>query len=58
MIGHLQSNKVKKAVACFDVIQSVDSLKILRLLQKETTIQKKHIDILLQINATQEPQKY
>ena len=35
LIGHLQSNKVKKAVQIFDVIQTVDSIKIAYLINKE-----------------------
>ena len=58
MIWHVQTNKVKKAVACFDVIQSVDSIKLLTHIQKHAKEQQKHITILLQINATNEPQKY
>ena len=35
LIGHLQTNKAKQAVACADLIQSVDSLKILNEISKE-----------------------
>ena len=28
LIGHLQSNKVKKAIECYDVIQTVDSIEL------------------------------
>jgi pyridoxal phosphate enzyme (YggS family) len=58
MIGHLQSNKVKQAVDCFDVIQSVDSIKLIHTLWKQTNTQKRNIDILLQINLSKEEQKY
>lgn len=58
MIWHLQTKKVKKAVACFDVIQSVDSFKLLTHIQKHAQQQQKQLIILLQINATSEPQKY
>lgn len=58
MIGHLQSNKVKKAVRLFDVIQSVDSLKLANLIDKEAGKINKKIDILIQINISEENQKY
>ncbi|MEA3514139.1 MAG: YggS family pyridoxal phosphate-dependent enzyme [Nanoarchaeota archaeon] len=57
MIGHLQSNKVKKAVRLFDVIQSVDSLKLVSLIDKEAGKINKRIDILIQINISKENQK-
>ena len=57
MIGHLQSNKVKKAVRLFDVIQSVDSLKLANLIDKEAGKINKKIDILIQINISEENQK-
>ncbi len=57
LIGHLQKNKVKKAVGAFDLIQSVDSLELAReidvVAQKKELIQK----ILIQINNAKEPQK-
>lgn len=58
MIGHLQSNKVKKAVQLFDVIQSVDSLKLAKLIDKEAGRINKMIDIMVEINISGELQKY
>ncbi len=57
LIGHLQSNKVKKAVGMFDLIQSVDSLKLAELISKEA--QEKGIvqDVLLQVNNAHEEAK-
>lgn len=57
MIGHLQSNKVKKAVEFFDVIQSVDSVDLAEKIDKECEKQNKKIRILLQVNIAKEPQK-
>jgi PLP dependent protein len=57
LIGHLQGNKVKKAVALFDLIESVDSLELLESLDKEAGKAGKKQDILLQINVAREPQK-
>jgi len=56
-IGHLQSNKAKKAVELFDVIQTVDSRSLLQLLGKESNHQQKRLQILIQINIGNEPQK-
>ncbi len=58
MIGHTQSNKAKKAVKLFSVIQSVDSVKIAQAIDKECQKQNKRISILLQVNIAKEPQKY
>lgn len=58
MIGHLQSNKVKKAVSLFDMIQSVDSLKLLKLIDKEAGKIGKVMDVLIQVNIAEESQKY
>lgn len=57
MIGHLQSNKVKKAVELFDVIQSVDSVELAEKIDKESERQNKKVRILLQVNIAKEPQK-
>ncbi|WMW25098.1 YggS family pyridoxal phosphate-dependent enzyme [Methanolobus sediminis] len=57
MIGHLQSNKVKKAVEYFDVIQSVDSLKVAQEIDNRAEDFNKIQEIYLQINIGSEPQK-
>ena len=57
LIGHLQSNKVKKAVGNFDYIHSVDSLKLAQMIDdraKELGIVQK---IFLQVNNAREEQK-
>lgn len=58
LIGHLQSNKAKDAVAIFDRIQSVDSLKLLRRLDRFAGEQGKTLPILLQCNTGEDPKKY
>ena len=58
LIGHLQSNKVKQAVAHFDRVQSVDSVKLLELLDKAAASQNKGIPVLLQINSGRDPAKF
>ncbi|OPY20202.1 MAG: hypothetical protein A4E24_01303 [Methanomethylovorans sp. PtaU1.Bin093] len=57
-IGHLQSKKVKKAVQLFDVIQSVDSLKLIQDINKKAWELGKVQKIFLQINIGKEPQKF
>lgn len=57
LIGHLQSNKVKHAVELFDLIESVDSTKILASIEKEAAKLNKLQEVLLQINEAREEQK-
>ena len=56
-IGHLQTNKVKFVVGKVDVIQSVDSLRLLESIQKEAAKQGIRQDILLEINIGSEESK-
>lgn len=58
LIGHLQSNKARLAVAHFDRIESVDSLKLLDLLDRAAGDQGRRLALLLQINAGQDPGKF
>jgi len=58
MIGHLQTNKARDAVALFDVIQSVDSLKLAEILDLEFARAGKSGEIMLEVNTSGEPQKY
>jgi pyridoxal phosphate enzyme (YggS family) len=56
-IGHLQSNKAKYAVRLFDMIHSVDSLKLARELDKQAAKHGKRQDILIQVNTGKEASK-
>jgi pyridoxal phosphate enzyme (YggS family) len=56
-IGHLQSNKAKYAVRLFDLIHSVDSLKLARELNKQAGKVDKIQQILLQVNISAEATK-
>ena len=56
-IGHLQTNKAKYAVRLFDLIHSVDTLKLARELDKQAKKVNKVQDILIQINVGKEPSK-
>lgn len=58
LIGHLQSNKAKQAVEIFDRVQSVDSLKILRRLDRYASEAGKTLSILIQCNTGEDPNKY
>ena len=57
MIGHLQTNKARQAVALFDLIESVDSERLLALLDEEAGRIGKLQDVLLQLNIAKEEQK-
>ncbi|MGE5721847.1 MAG: YggS family pyridoxal phosphate-dependent enzyme [Sphingomonadales bacterium] len=57
LIGPLQSNKAKEAVALFDAIHSVDRPSICQALAKEIESQKRHPQLFVQINTGEEPQK-
>ena len=57
LIGHLQTNKVKRAVKLFDVIQSVDSFKLATALDEAAVSVQKVQDVLIQVNLAREPQK-
>ena len=57
LIGPLQSNKVKEAVALFDVIETLDRPKLARALAEEMERQGRHPRLLVQVNTGEEPQK-
>lgn len=57
LIGPLQSNKVREAVALFDVIETVDREKIAAALAAEMARQGRRLRLLVQVNTGAEPQK-
>ena len=57
-IGHLQTNKVKKAIEIFDYIHSVDSVKLAEKISEEAGKIVKVQKILIQINNAGEEQKF
>ncbi len=57
LIGPLQSNKAKEAVALFDAIHSVDRPSICEALAKEINSQKRQPQLFVQLNTGEEPQK-
>lgn len=58
MIGHLQRNKARRAVQLFDVIESVDSLRLARKLASEAErAGRAELEVLLEVNASGEATK-
>jgi PLP dependent protein len=57
LVGHLQSRKVKDAVALFDFIQSVDSVHLAKRLSERAAAIDKTLPILLQVNVSGEASK-
>jgi pyridoxal phosphate enzyme (YggS family) len=58
MVGHLQRNKVKKIAPFIDVIQSLDSLRLAREVNKRANNESRVIDCYLQVHIAQEESKY
>lgn len=58
MVGHLQTNKVKKALEVFDWIHSVDSLHLAQEIQKRAERAGRTVDVLIEVNVSGEPTKY
>lgn len=57
LIGHLQSNKTKRAVEMFSLIHSIDSVDLAAEVGRRALQQGKVQDVLLEVNASGEPQK-
>lgn len=57
LIGALQSNKAAQAAALFDVIHSLDRIKLARVLAAEMKRQNRQLKILVQVNTGKEDQK-
>ena len=58
LVGHLQSNKVARAVAIFDQIHSVDSLKLLQRIEAAAAAEGKRMPVLLELNVSGESSKF
>jgi pyridoxal phosphate enzyme (YggS family) len=56
-IGHLQKNKVKKAVTLFDMIETVDSLELAQEIDRHCAQINKVMPVLVELNSGKEPQK-
>jgi hypothetical protein len=57
-IGHVQKNKVRQIVPAFDLIETVDSLELGRLIASCATKHAKTMPVLIEINSGREPQKH
>jgi pyridoxal phosphate enzyme (YggS family) len=57
-IGHLQTRKVRKVVEMFDVIESVDSLRLAQEIERCCAARDKPMPILIEVNSGKEEQKY
>jgi pyridoxal phosphate enzyme (YggS family) len=55
LVGHLQSNKVKTALGLFDIIHSVDSLRLAQAISRQAA---KPVPVLLEVNVAGEASKY
>lgn len=58
LIGHLQSNKIKKAVQLFDVIQSVDSFELAKEISRRAGENEREMECYIEVNSSGETQKY
>jgi pyridoxal phosphate enzyme (YggS family) len=58
LIGHLQRNKIARTLPLVHMIHSVDSLRLLQALEEEARLQTREVPVLLEVNASREPQKH
>ena len=57
LIGHLQKNKVKKAVGLFDMIETVDSFALAEQIERRCAAIEKVMPVLVEVNSGREPAK-
>jgi hypothetical protein len=57
-IGHLQTNKVRQCVEMFDIIHSVDSLRLATEIDRRSYTKDKIMPVLIQVNTSREKSKY
>lgn len=58
LVGHLQTNKVKQALQMFDLIHSVDSLRLLTEINRRSGQLNCQTDVLVEVNTSGEESKY
>jgi pyridoxal phosphate enzyme (YggS family) len=58
LVGHLQRNKVRQALRMFELIHSVDSLRLAATIDKEAERLGRRASVLIQVNASGEESKY
>jgi pyridoxal phosphate enzyme (YggS family) len=58
LVGHLQSNKAKKAAARFDVVHSVDAASVAERLEQGAAVAGRRLELLVQVDLAGEPTKH
>jgi pyridoxal phosphate enzyme (YggS family) len=58
LVGHLQTNKVRRALEIFDLIQSLDSLKLAHSISSHARELNKEVEVLIQVNTSGEASKF
>jgi pyridoxal phosphate enzyme (YggS family) len=58
LVGHLQSNKAKRAAAEFDVIHSIDSVSLLEKIDEAAAAIRRRVELLVQVDLAGEPTKH
>lgn len=58
LVGHLQRNKVKKALQIFDLIHSLDSLRLAEEISRRSQELQRQTDVLVQVNTSGEDSKF
>lgn len=58
LIGHLQRRKARDAIALFDLVQSIDTLRLAETLNRHAKLAGKQVPVLLQVNIANDPQKF
>jgi pyridoxal phosphate enzyme (YggS family) len=57
LVGHLQTNKAKLAVSLFDLIHSLDSVRLAEALERQAEMQGRTVSLLVEVNLGQEESK-
>jgi pyridoxal phosphate enzyme (YggS family) len=58
MVGHLQSRKAGRAIDCFDIVHSLDSIKLARRLERLLVERDRVLSVLIEVNVSGETSKY
>ena len=58
LVGHLQTNKARHAVRWFDIIESVDSVRIAEAIQQRAEIEERTVPVLVEVNTSGEESKF
>jgi PLP dependent protein len=58
LIGHLQRNKARRAIPCFDLLHSLDSLRLARQLSQDAEFLGREVEALVQVNTSGEESKF